>query len=291
VSASYLTEGSDLEGFAVEITQAARKGYLQGGMIGDPATSPIQISSDNNTIKLVVDSRVSKEIKLTEKTYTGWQEIVNEIQTQIDNDENIGNYGVKIDYVDLGENGYLRLESGSYGKNSRIEIQAGASDSAFTILGLASAVSYGGQDVAGTINGEEAVGSGQMLVGKEGNAATEGLRLKVTLTDSDLAEGAEAVISLKKGIASQFDAMLDSLTRSQDGMLARRSGAVQKQMDYTAARIKGEEERLEIRKQALYKKFFEMESLLGELSAQGAYLESQLSLLSSNWKLGSSSRQ
>jgi flagellar hook-associated protein 2 len=286
VGATFKTSGSTSEGYDVDITQAATRGYLQGTVIGNPSQSPIEITSNNNTLKIRVDSRVSRDIKLTEKIYGSWEELATEIQQQIDSDENIGSYGVTVDYVDLGDNGYLRLESGSYGSNSRVEIQAGATNSALTTIGLAQGTSFGGLDVVGTINGEKADGTGQILVGSDGNATTEGLKLKVELTDSELLSGTDARLVLKKGIASRFDAMLESLTKSQDGMLARRSSAIQRQVDYTAKRIEDEEARLKLRQEALYKKFFELEKLLGELNSEGAFLESQLNNLSSNWQMG-----
>ena len=187
-------------------------------------------------------------------------------------------------YSDLGETGFLRIDSGSYGSNSTAKIQAGSGNSAFTTLGLAQAVSYSGKDVEGTINGEAADGTGQMLAGNEENETTAGIRLKVELTAADLGDGAEANLTFTKGIASQFDALLDSLTKSSEGMMARRSSAIQKQIDYTQARIEGEEARLAIRKEAIYKKFIELEKYLEEMNAQTSYLNTQLDQLKTYWK-------
>jgi flagellar hook-associated protein 2 len=255
-------------------------------LISDPSLNGLVIDESNNTIKLKINGRVSEDIVLTNKTYNSFSELATELQTKIDEDDNIGSYGVEVSYVDTGDSGYIELTSGSYGSSSKVEYQAGVSNSALTALGLAQGTITEGYDVAGTINGEEAKGVGQLLTGESGNDTTEGLRLKVELEESDLADGSEATISIVKGVASQFDSLLDSLTKSSEGLLARKASAIQKQIDYTADRIEDEEERLAIRKQALFKKFIAMEELINEFNSQGAFLEGQLSQISANWNYG-----
>ena len=58
-------------------------------------------------------------------------------------------------------------------------------------LGLEDGVSTVGEDVAGSIGNVEATGRGQLMVGAEGSN-TEGLRLFVTLDESDLSAGKRA---------------------------------------------------------------------------------------------------
>lgn len=286
LGASIKTMASGDEGYDVQITQVATQGYLRGSAISNPNLSGLVIGDSNDTLKLKIDGMVSEDIVLTNKTYSSFAELAAELQAKIDEDDKIGSHGVLVSYVDTGESGYIELTSGSYGSTSKVEFQAGTSDSALTILGLAQGTVQHGKDVAGTINGEEAEGVGQLLTGVSGNKTTEGLRLKVELEESDIGDGAEASIKIVKGVASQFDALLDSLTRSSEGLLARKASAIQKQIDYTSDRIEDEEDRLAIRKQALFKQYIAMEELISEFNAQGAYLENQLSQISSNWNFG-----
>ena len=290
LGATNSTKVSTDSGYEVNITQAAMRGYLQGALIGNPSISPLVIDDSNNTIKLKVDGIVSDDIVLSSGTYNSWSELVTEIQSKIDQDSKIGSRGLEVSYVDLGDDtGYLKFTASSYGENSKVEMQAGATNSAHIILGIATGQSVYGKDVEGTINGEEAVGVGQILTGKDGNETTDGLRLKIELESSDLVGGADATVTFVKGIASQYDDILSSLTKSSDGLLARRSSSIQKQIDYTNERIDEEEKRLEIRREALYMKFYEMEKLLGQFNSESAYLETQLNQLSSNWMIGRSS--
>jgi len=288
MSSTGATKASPDDGYEVNITQVATRGYLQGTAISDPSDAPITINDSNDTLKIKVNAMVSDEIVLEHKTYSSWNELVTEIQGKIDADEKIGDMGVEVSFSDTGNTGVLKLESASYGSGSKVEIQAGIANSAFITLGLAQAKSIAGEDVAGTINGEEAKGSGQILSGVSGNATTEGLKLKVELEAADLVEGADASIVFSKGIASQFDDLLDTLTKSTEGVIARRVSAIQSQIDYTTSRIEDEEDRLAIRKEALFAQYIEMESLIGDYNATGQWLDTQLAQLSANWSGGKS---
>ncbi len=285
------SKASSSEGYDVDITQVATSGYLRGTTIANPSDTPLVIGGNNDTLKLRVDGIVSGEIVLTNRTYNSFEDLAAELQNKIDRDDRIGTRGTKVSYVDTGDTGYLVLESSSFGSNAKVEIQAGITDSAFIDLGLAQGTVFAGRDVSGTINGEEAEGLGRMLAGKAGNSTTDGLRLRIELEEGDLAEGAEANLVVVKGVGSKFDDLLESLTKSSEGLLARRAGSIQKQIDYMDKRIEDEEERLATRKEALFKRFYELERLLNDFSAQGAFLETQLSQLSSFWKWQSSSNR
>ena len=68
-----------------------------------------------------------------------------------------------------------------------------------------------GLDVAGTINGEKATGTGQLLRGSDGEANVAGLVVKYTGT----ATGDIGKIKLTLGVAELFDRALFNITDSQ----------------------------------------------------------------------------
>ncbi len=294
---SLLSVGTDTEetkesGYAVNITQAATHGYLQGTSIVDPAVTPLVIDSTNNSLKLKIDGRVSDEIVLGAGSYTSMSQLVTELQNKIDADDNLADLGVVVSYVDTGSEGYLKITSGKYGSGSAVEIQAGVENSATVTLGLAQATAHEGLDVAGTINGEEAEGAGQILSGKSDSETIAGLKLRIEYSSSDVAAGiATGSVEVVKGFASKFDELLESITRSEEGLLARKSNALQKQISYTNERIEDEEERLNLRMESLYLQFWEMEKLLGEMGSTQSYLETQLAQLGNNWKFSGSSKR
>ncbi len=80
-------------------------------------------------------------------------------------------------------------------------------------LGLVNGT-YTGQDVAGTINGETATGSGQNLTGAAGNANTAGLSIKYTGSDNDFDAG---TVTLTLGLAALLDNTLFNITDSVSG--------------------------------------------------------------------------
>ncbi|RKX25648.1 MAG: hypothetical protein DRP47_09455 [Candidatus Zixiibacteriota bacterium] len=281
---SSTTETKIGEDYEVDITAAATKGVLQGTTINDPFDNPLTITSANNTIKLKVNGLESGEIKLSSRTYSSADELVREIQGKIDNDERIGSRGVVVEWVDQGSNGYLTFTSDSYGSQSKIERVTSISNSAYGSLGLTDATSTAGTDVAGTINGEEAEGTGQLLKGKEDNETTDGLVLKITLDPSQVGEAVEGTITITKGIAARMRDKVASYSKSGDGALDRRIKGYETQIETITKRIKEIDERLVIRREMLFKRFYEMERTLGELNSTGDFLTSQLANLDSNWK-------
>lgn len=278
--------GSDYD---VNITQAATRGRLQGSGIANPGTTPLTLTSANNRLKLLVDGLYSDDIVLTEKTYTSAEELVKEIQEKIDNDKRIGSRGLTAEWVNSGSGlGYLNLTSSTYGSGSKVGIITSVPNSALAALGLVTGVSHDGLDVEGTINGEAATGSGQTLVGKDGNATTAGLKLKVSLTPDDLIDGAEGKVNVTKGIAARLGATVDSLTASGEGLIDSRIRAYQNQVDYLAERISDFDDRLAKRRESLQRQFNAMEVALGELNTTSSYLSTQLDNLKANWVTGNS---
>lgn len=270
-------------GYEVQITQAAKRGYLQGTSVGNPSQVSVIIGANNKNLVLKIDGILSDNITLTEKSYTSWQELADELQSKIKADTKVGHLGVEVGFVDNGSDGYLTLSSGTYGTTSKVELQSGTSDSAATTLGLVNGRAFSGQNVEGTINGEQATGIGRILTGNEGNATTAGLKLQVDLTDAEIGEGAEAVVTVFRGIASRVQQFADSVTKSIDGTLARRTTAIQKQFDDINGRIGEMNKLMEMKRLRLMEKFIDMETTLGQLESQSQYLNVQLQQIALNF--------
>ena len=282
------TTDSQVGDYDVNITQAATRGHFQGAAITDPSREAIVLNSSNNRLKFVVDGLVSDEIVLNEGTYDSAEELIEEIQTRIDNDDKIGGMGLEVTWVSTGNTGYIDLTSASYGSSSKVQIKTSIGDSAFAVLGLATGVNYTGLDVEGTINGEEAVGKGQYLTGKEGNEYTEGLKLKITLDESQLGDGAEGTISVVKGAMSKLYAKLEAINQDDSGVLNSRISYYEDSVEDLADQIEAFDERLELRRQRLEDEFIAMEETLSELSTLSDYLITQFDSVWANWGTGSS---
>lgn len=272
------------DGYDVDITQVATKGYYQGGLINDPASSPITLDSSNNVIKLVVDGLVSDEIVLAERTYSSGDDLASELQTRIDSDSKLKNMGVVAEWIETAGAGYLKFTSGSYGSNSRIQIVTSVANNAYSELGLTAGAVNSGEDVAGTINGETATGRGQVLTGDEGNETTEGLKLKITLAANQLIAGApEGTVSVAQGLGTKIDRTLENITKSIDGSIARRTSALNNQITAINKQIEEYEQRLQRRRDALYSEFLAMEEVLSRYQSEGTYLTTQLENITNNF--------
>jgi flagellar hook-associated protein 2 len=276
---SKITGGST---FAVDITQAATHGYLQGQTITNPASSPLTLTTANNKLKLRIDGVVSGELVLSPRTYTSGTDLANELQTRINADTKIGNRGISVEWVDLGDTGYLKMSSSTYGSTSKVELITSISNNALSPLGLATAVNHAGENVAGTINGEKATGQGQYLTGKDGNTTTSGLKLLVTLDSNQLVDGSDGDITVTRGVASLFKDMLDGITDSEEGVIARKTSGLERQIEDIKQQITDFDARLAKRRLALETQFQNMETVLSQLQSQGSFLESQLNQISAN---------
>lgn len=271
--------------YDVDISQAATHGGFEGGDIDDPASTAITLDSTNNRLKLNVDGLVSDEIVLTEKSYQSASELVNEIQSRIDNDSKIGGRGLTVEWVETeAGKGHLNFASSAYGSTSKVEINTSIGNSAYSSLGLATGSTYAGKDVEGTINGEEAGGIGQVLTGKEGNANTDGLKVKITLDESQVVSGPEGSIAVTRGVAARLSDLVGSLIKAGDGTFDRRIASYENQIEFLGERVEDIDERLAKRRESLLKKFYNMEVALGQFSATSQFLNNQLAGINMNWK-------
>lgn len=270
--------------FQVDITQAATKGRFQAKLITDPASTPLTLTSANNRIKLSVDGLESNEIVLSEKAYLSSEELVAEIQARVDADSKIGSRGLTVSWVPSANGtGYVQFQSSTYGSTSRVNVIQAVPSSAATLLGLASGFSQNGLDVAGTINGEAATGAGQILTGKDGNKTTEGVKIRVLFSEQEIISGAEAGITLAKGVAAKLRDLVEGYTSVDSGLVDRRIKGYEKQLTNIKDRIADYEKRLVSRRESLLAKFYAMEEAMAQLNSESTYLQGQLDSINANW--------
>lgn len=259
-------------GFAVDITQAATRGTLAGAALGFPLT----LTGSNNQIRLIVDGVQSSVLTLPARTYATGDELAAEIQAQLSTDQALAGRGISVEFT----GGRLVFTSSNYGSSSTVQLGEAPDSSAFAALGLTGATSIAGLDVAGTINGESASGSGQILTGDSGNATSDGLALLVTLTEAEVSGlDSEGVVTLVEGIGARVSDRLKALTDATDGRLANRTSRLTRQIDEYDAEIKKMEERLEDKRVSLLGDFARLEASLAVLNSQGDMLIQQLANL------------
>ncbi len=135
---------------------------------------------------------------------------------------------------------------------------------------------YAGLDVAGTINGKAATGSGQVLTAPI-DPTNPAQGLSVLYTGTTPPETADVTYVL--GLGGAMFAAADSLVQSGNGTIQSQENNIQSHIDSLTKRAADVQERLDQQRAALTKQFTDMETALSKLQAQASALTSQLNAL------------
>ena len=269
---------SNAAGYTVQITQAATRGALAGTSIADPAIGGLSIDATNDKLVLEVNGVATSVLSLSHGTYESGTELANEIAAKIAGSDNAV-VPVEVVFVDEGATGYLELRTQGYGSGYSVALGENPSNSAASALGLTGATATEGQDVAGTIDGFEADGSGRMLRATDTSSQAQGLCLEVTLEPDEVGTGVDAVVPVVKGVAKQTSDLLDYLTDPVDGYVKSKEDRYNTQLESYAAQIERKEELLAKRRERLVARFVRLEQALSSLQSQSSYLSAQLASL------------
>ena len=175
------------------------------------------MTGGTNSFTLTANGLTSNTLAIPAGSYSTPQLLVQAIQQQINADSTIGGQNV---IVGLTSDNRLTFTSGTYGQASTLAITPAGS------LGVTSAASAAGQDVAGSflVNGqtEAATGNGQILTGNSGNANTDGLAVQVSLSPSQISPDSStpvANVTVTQGVAAQLNGVLNGLLDPTTGQL------------------------------------------------------------------------
>lgn len=232
----------------------------------------VVINSSNNTFTLSVNGKTSNTITLTPGTYTP-AALAQEVQAEVSKDSQIGSQVV----VSLDASNKLSFMSQVYGSQSKVSIGTGT---ALGTLGLAGTESATGQDVAGyfVVNGvhEAATGSGQLLSGNSGNAHTQDLQVRVTLTPAQVGTQAQVNLTVTRGVASQLNQVLNRYLDPVTGRLKSVNDNFKAQTDDIQKQIDFQTQLMQQQQQALVKQFAALEGTVNQLKSVGNLLSVQL---------------
>ena len=180
MAASPNTKTSPTKGYEVAITQAATRAQMEGGTALDQdiidAGESLTVTENGRTIQFS-----TKEGDTVEST-------INELKRQI-RDANL-----KVEVLDESfDDGILRLRNIEYGSKSTFSVSS-STPGVLSARANVTDQAAPGLDVSGTINGEEAVGYGQILAGRSGNQNTEGLQVRYTGEEASEEAGTVTVL-------------------------------------------------------------------------------------------------
>lgn len=247
--------------YAVEITQEATKGFLNV----DPVTAmfPLDTTGKDYSFTISVDGRAAEVALPAGKTYASGEELATEIQTLINLDEDLKGANVKANVTFNSVTNSLEFQSNAYGSNSKIEFTAVGADAAE--LGLAVGAGTTGVNVAGTIDGEEAFGFGNVLLPAIGSPA-EGLKMII-------APGAtSASVNFSRGFAGGLVELMDSYLKNS-GLIKERESNIKDNLEEVEDDRSALDRRTEAFRARLEAQFLAMEAIVRSLNSTGTFLD------------------
>ncbi|MDO6564697.1 flagellar filament capping protein FliD [Amphritea sp. 1_MG-2023] len=175
------------------------------------------------TFAVTVDGTTSGSLTLS-GDFTTAEELRSELQTLINSDAEINSTKAFVD-VTVNDDGKIELQSRQYGSNSKVQLTAstGADFSTATGLSNSSTVTVG-IDAAGTINGEAAFGSGEVLL-----PAIDSDPYGLNLTVDEDASG-DFSFTFSRGFAGELSLLIDSFL-SSSGVIQSREDSINNQLD------------------------------------------------------------
>jgi flagellar hook-associated protein 2 len=267
IAATPDTKGSGAAGWSVSITQAARRAQITAGAEMSAALDADETLSINGTSITLTGGMTIDEVISAINSYSSKTNVV-ALRTGADG---------------TGTGNYITLRRVQYGSTYDITVYSSVSNSSGntsgigTVVAKASEQGLAGLDVKGTINGEEATGSGQTLSLKSSKNAANGLSLLVTT-----ATPLESVnVKFTKGIGSAMRDLLVTLS-STNGALSTAQQGITDYINDLDDQISDMDTSLANKEAALWTQFNSMESQLAKLQAQGNYITAQLNALNNS---------
>ncbi|GKS68297.1 flagellar hook-associated protein 2 [Nitrosomonas sp. PY1] len=178
--------------YSLDITQMA----TQGMALGSSAASLTINSGSNDRLDLSIHG-ISTNITIAAGTYTA-ASLAAEIQSKINGSSAITSAGLKVAVIESA--GVLKISSDQYGSTSTVSITGGNAKASL----FGTPVETAGLDVAGSINGITAIGSGQKLTGL---GDSSGLVLNIIGGST----GARGEINFAHGFAAKLDRLVDKM--------------------------------------------------------------------------------
>ncbi len=235
----------------------------QGSVSGSAAANTTITAGVNDTLTLSVDG-ISVTVTLQAGTYTA-AGLAAELQSKINGADELAAAGVGVTVSEAS--GVLTVTSRRYGSASTVNLGGGnAQDGLFGMSPSAVA----GVDVAGSIGGVTAIGSGRTLTAASGTDA-EGIVVEVL----GGATGARGIVTYSEGYAYRLRSLADALLAS-DGLVAGRTETLDAAIEGLQRREEEVERRLEAIEKRLRAQFTALDAMVASMLKTSSFLERQL---------------
>ncbi len=237
---------------------------LNGGVTEQGAATGGNTSDYDFSI--VLDGTESGVISIDSASYANFDELAAEIESQINADSALAAVDATVNVTFDAVNNRFNIESSRFGSVSSVvvtNIGVNAGD-----LGLAAGVSTSGTNVAGTVNGVEGFGSGNVLLPALGEPG-ESLAL---LIGENATTG---TINFSRGIGGALEELITQFLGT-DGAIALRQTSLNsdlEDLDEDQLRL---DSRIEAFQQRLTSQFIATDAIVRSLQRSGEFLETTL---------------
>lgn len=239
----------------------------QGTLVGSTAANLNIIAGINDQLSLEING-VSTKATLVPGNYTA-DSLVSHLQSLINGASGVTDTtaGVKV----TQENGVFSIVSNKYGSSSKLEITGNGADDLFGTPTMTTGV-----DVAGTIDGAVAVGSGQTLTGSAGSGSAG---IAVMIKGGQL--GDRGSVNISKGISALFATITDSYLGTS-GLIQNKNDGLNKSIADITKQRDALNTRLTLTEARLRKQYSSLDVTLSSMNSTSNYLTQQLAALAAN---------
>jgi flagellar hook-associated protein 2 len=259
---NYTSAGSTTKAgtYGINVTQMA----TQGTAVGSTAAGLTITTGTNDNLTLTIDG-TSTSVTLPAGTYTATT-LATQLQTLINGSSPISGAGKSVT-VSANASGILTITSSSYGSASSVAVGGNAASNLF-----GTPTQTNGLDVAGTINGMAATGSGQLLSSTAGDSNGLTVAIQGGLT------GSRGTISYSQGLSSLFSSQITSML-SNNGPMASETTQLNSNISDLQNQINTLNAQIVLDQANLTNQYAQLDATLGTMNSLSSYLTQQLARL------------
>ncbi len=257
------TSSTQVANRQVNITNIATQGVATG--VAPPGGLTIT-NGVNDTLSVTVDG-ITTTVTVAAGVYGSQAALNSAIQSAINGNSSLVSAGATV-AVTTGGGGEIVVTSNKYGSASNVTVNGG--NGAAYLFGAPAVVGVAGTDVAGTIGGQSATGSGQELT------TNDGLKIKI----AGGATGARGNVEFSRGLGYLLDKLADSYV-SSTGSIKGKTNSLDKQIET----INDQRSAFNVRLVAIEKRyraqFTALDTTLSSLNQTSTFLGQQFAALTS----------
>jgi flagellar hook-associated protein 2 len=242
----------------------------QASALGITTGTAVQGAESEYAFTVNVNGTTSGIINLTSDTFADKAAVATEMQSKINADSLLAAAGTTVDVTYDSDNDTFTISSRLFGSNSTVsvtDIGVNAAD-----LGLSGGASSTGINVAGTIDGVAAFGTGNVLLPALGEPGESlGLIIGENATS--------ATLNFSRGFSGQLDLLIEQFLDDGEGVISLREDSLNDNLDGFDEDQTSLDRRIEAYEERLTSQFIAMEAIVRSLQDSSSFLESTLGSL------------